>query len=210
MVLARSMLSLVCALGAVSAALAEGPGAGSWVVRGRLIGIVPDESGPITPIGGKANAENTVVPELDVTYYFTDEIAAEVIAAVTKHDVVAEGTTLGNVPLGDGTILPPTLTLQWHPVVGGNLRPYAGAGVNYSIFLDADPAGGAVTALSFGDSFGPAVQAGIDIDLNDRWMFNIDVKKVWLNTKVKVNGGAIRGDVDLDPWIIGAGFGYRF
>lgn len=210
MSLSRELFTFVFALCTASAALAEGPGEGAWVIRARAIGILPDESGPITPIGGKANAENTVVPEVDLTYYFTDEIAAEVIAAVTKHDVVAEGTTLGNVPLGDGTILPPTLTLQWHPTVGGTLRPYVGAGVNYSIFLDADPAGGAVTALSFGDSFGPAVQAGIDFDLNDRWMLNLDVKKVWLNTKVKVNGGAIRGDVDLDPWIIGAGFGYRF
>ncbi|MCB2109062.1 MAG: OmpW family protein, partial [Rhodobacteraceae bacterium] len=181
------------------AAAAEGPSAGDFILRARIIDVIPDEGGTITPIGGKANAENRIVPELDLTYFVTDQVAFEIIAALTNHDVVAEGTSLGDVPLGDAWVLPPTLTIQWHPRVSGTVHPYVGAGVNYTHIFSADPAGGAVTALSFGDSFGPAVQAGLDIDMDGPWVINLDVKKVWLNTKVRVNNGAILGNVDLDP-----------
>ncbi|TAH32481.1 MAG: OmpW family protein, partial [Alphaproteobacteria bacterium] len=57
---------------------------------------------------------------------------------------------------------------------------------------------------------GPAIQAGVDYDLKNGWFLNFDVKKIWINTDVKINGGAIRADVDIDPWVIGFGAGFRF
>jgi outer membrane protein len=185
-------------------------GAGSFWVRGRILSVMPDEGGSITPIGGKADAENTIVPEVDFTYFVSDRIAVELIAAVTEHDVVARGTTLGTVDLGEATLLPPTLTLQYHADLGGSVSPYVGAGLNYTHFFDADPAGRVVTALSFDDSFGPALQAGVNVGLQNNWFANLDVKKVWINTDVRINGGAVTADVDLDPWIIGIGIGYKF
>ncbi len=46
--------------------------------------------------------------------------------------------------------------------------------------------------------------------LDEHWLFNVDVKKIWLSTDVNVNAGAVTGQVDLNPWVVGVGFGYRF
>lgn len=193
---------------ALAPAASADPG---WQVRLRGIVVEPDESATITPIGGDASIDTAVMPELDITYFFTDNIAAELILAVSPHNPVAVGTSLGDVPLGDVTLLPPTLTLQYHPIPDNKVSPYAGVGVNYTVFFDTDvPTGGAVTSINYDDSFGFAIQGGVDIKLDDNWLLNLDVKKLWLNTDVSINGGAITADVDINPWIFGFGVGYRF
>lgn len=181
-----------------------------WQVRVRGIAVVPDESAKITVIGGDASIDTDYVPELDISYFFTENIALELILATTKHNAVAVGTALGDVPLGSVHLLPPTLTLQYHFNLGNGVKPYVGAGINYTFFFDANPAGGAVTGLAFDNGVGIALQAGVDIAINEHWMFNIDLKKLWLNTDASINGGAIEADIDVDPWILGTGFGYRF
>lgn len=68
-----------------------------------------------------------------------------------------------------------------------------------------------MTSVKYDDSVGYALQAGFDYKLDDRWSLNFDVKKLFLNTDVIVNGGAINAkDVQIDPWIFGLGVGYRF
>ena len=172
--------------------------------------MTPDESADIS-IGGDASIDNSVMPELDFSYFFTDNIAVELILAVTPHDVAAVGTALGDIDLGDVTLLPPTLTLQYHFMPKETMSPYVGVGVNYTKFFDADvSSGGVVTDIDYDSSFGLALQAGIDYALNERWLINVDVKKVWINTDVSINAGAVTADVDIDPWIFGFGFGYRF
>ena len=94
-----------------------------WMVRGRLLGVLPDESADLSvanaAIGGSVDIGDQYVPELDITYFFTKNIAAELILAVTPHDVDATGVTVpgalnnATVDLGDVWLLPPTLTLQY-------------------------------------------------------------------------------------------------
>ena len=64
--------------------------------------------------------------------------------------------------------------------------------------------------IDYDNGPGLALQAGIDIGINEKWAVNFDVKKVWHNVDVKMNSGAVTADVDLDPWIFGAGLAYRF
>jgi outer membrane protein len=88
--------------------------------------------------------------------------------------------------------------------------PYVGAGLNYTFFY-RESDGGSITSINYENSFGYALQAGLDIGITDSWSLNIDVKKVFLDTDIVVNGGTINApDTDLDPWVIGIGFGYRF
>jgi len=206
--------ALVAATLMSSAALAEGfktKEAGDFLVRVRGIGLIPDESSSISVIGGEADASNEYVPEVDFSYFITDNIALELIAATTKHDVDVEGSTLGaDVNLADVAILPPTLTVQYHFMPSNRFSPYLGAGLNYTFFYDEEAAGGAVTSVDFENGIGYALQAGMDIAIGGNWSANVDVKKIFLNTDVKVNGGAINADVDLDPWVVGIGIGYRF
>jgi len=110
----------------------------NWKARVRVISVSPNESAKIQVIGGDVKISNEVVPELDFTYYFNKNWAAELILATTNHDVKAIGTSAGNIPLGDVWLLPPTLTFQYHLTSLKNIEPYIGAGINYTIFYNAD------------------------------------------------------------------------
>lgn len=158
--LLAAVLALAMSAGANAAAADR---AGEWLLRARGLAVVPDESSTISVIGGKADAENTLVPEVDVTYFATNHIAFELIAAVTKHDMQALGTSLGRVDLGDVWLLPPTLTVQYHFTESDVFTPYVGAGLNYTHFYDADVPGNPVRDIHYRDAFGPALQAGVDI-----------------------------------------------
>ncbi|MEC9251197.1 MAG: OmpW family outer membrane protein [Pseudomonadota bacterium] len=183
---------------------------GDWLIRLRAIDVMPNESADIDPIGGDVDIDSSIVPELDITYFFQDQWAVELILGVTPHDVAAVGTAAGDVDLGDVTLLPPTLTVQYHFNPEGSVRPYAGAGVNFTHFFDESlPSGSALTSIDYDNSFGFAVQAGIDFDMGNDWFFNVDAKYIDINTDVTIDG-AITADVDIDPIVFGLGFGRRF
>jgi len=178
-----------------------------WLVRLRLIDVAPEESSTVS-IGGEATASSRVMPELDISYFWTDNFATELILATTKHSMGATGTALGDLDLGHVWVLPPTFLLQYHFNPEGKFRPYIGAGVNYTVFYSEDA--GDVDSIEYDDGFGYALQAGIDIGINDNWAVNADVKKLFLNTDASINGDAVTADVDLDPWVFGLGLAYRF
>lgn len=182
-----------------------------WIIRARALMVEPDEDASISPIGGNVDIDEQYVPELNFTYFFTKNVAAELILATTPHNVTAVGTTVGQVDLGDVWLLPPTLTLQYHFMPeSDSFRPYVGAGINYTHFYNADS--GAVNSIDYDDSFGYALQAGFDYGIDENWALNFDVKKVMINTDVTIQSGATRinADVDIDPYIFGVGVAYRF
>ncbi|WP_417785090.1 OmpW/AlkL family protein [Tenacibaculum sp.] len=180
-----------------------------WQARFRWVSVLPNESATIGTIGGDVEIGKNFIPELDFTYYFTENIAAELILGTTNHDVKAVNTALGNVNLGDVWLLPPTLTLQYHFNIN-DFKPYVGAGVNYTIFYNADP--GAVVDVDYENGFGYALQLGFDYDLDDTWFLNVDAKYVGLSTDVSVNAGiaTVPAEVDINPLLIGFGVGMRF
>lgn len=176
-----------------------------WQVRARGIYVAPSVGDNLN--GANVGISNAIVPELDFTYFFTKNIAAELILATTKHDVDVEAE--GNkVDLGHVWLLPPTLTMQYH-FYAGKLKPYLGAGVNYTFFYGIDE--GDVVGMDYDNSFGFALQGGIDYNLNEKWFLNFDIKKLFLSTDVEVNTGegVLPVEVDIDPLIIGFGVGYK-
>ncbi len=195
-------LAGVMMLGTAVPAFADAPEAGDWQVRVRAIGVLPDVDSSLTP-ALVADVDDAWMPELDFTYFFGPNVAAELILATTEHDVSASG-----IDLGSTWVLPPTLTLQYHFNTTGQFQPYVGAGVNYTIFYGGDDVAG--LGVDYENSFGFALQAGVDIMTDEHWFINLDVKKIYLSTDVNVGGGAVTGEVDLNPWVVGVGFGYRF
>ncbi len=173
-------------------------------IRVRAIGVAPDDKSSVN-IGGATDVSTEFVPEVDLTYFFTPNIAAELIAATAQHKITHN--TAGD--LGDAWILPPTLTLQYHFTPDNKFSPYIGAGINYSYFYGEEEGTG-FTDLKVNGGFGTAFQVGADYWLNDNWGLNLDVKKLYLNIDGKLNNGAVRADIDLDPWILGAGISYKF
>ena len=123
-------------LGAIFASIISfGQEAGELHMRVRATGVVPMENAKIDAIGGNVAVSNNVIPEIDFTYYVTKNIAAELILGTSKHEVVAVNTALGNLDLGRVMLLPPTLNIQYHLYPTKNLKPYVGAGINYTIFF---------------------------------------------------------------------------
>jgi outer membrane protein len=203
------------ALVAAGSALAEeAPGikAGTIEVRGRVAGVLPEVSGSsISVIGGRVDASTSVEPEVDFTYFFTPHIAAELIAATTRHHITARSTALGDVDVGKVSLLPPTLTAQYHFGPNDNIDPYVGAGINYTVFFNHKlPHNNPVTSITYDNNPGAALQAGFDVRVAGNWVINVDVKHIFLDTTAKLNGGAIKADVSLDPTIVAFGVGYRF
>lgn len=174
-------------------------------IRGRVIGIIADGDGTVNGTALATDVGNAYVPEVDLTYFLTKNVAAELIAATAEHSISA-----GSNALGDTWILPPTLTLQYHFQPEEKFSPYVGAGINYSLFYGEDHKA-PYTGLDVDGGVGWALQAGFDYWLNDNWGVNADIKYVDLDVDVSVNNGALRADdVKLDPWIIGVGTSYRF
>lgn len=195
-----------------------------WQIRVRGVGAVVNSSADVATIGGDVRVTNHFIPELDITYFFTENLAAELILGTTKHSVNTVGsdlTALGiadptNVDLGSVRLLPPTLTAQYHfrPEATAIAKPYVGAGVTYALFYDAK-AGNTVADVSYDNAFGLATQAGIDFMLTDTFFFNVDVKYIFLKTDVSVNatnlaeGLHIPASVKLNPFLFGFGVGMK-
>lgn len=184
-----------------------------WMIRGRALVVVPQEEaslriGGVPVPGADVDISTSVVPELDISYFFNRNIALELILGVTPHNVKGAGSLAGT-RIGSAWLLPPTLTLQYHFTDFGRFKPYVGAGVNYTVFFDEKAKGG-FTDFDLKDSFGAVLQVGFDYMIDEHWGINFDVKKVFLEPKVKVNNGLVSGKVRIDPWLIGTGITYRF
>ncbi|KUM23144.1 hypothetical protein AU467_34245 [Mesorhizobium loti] len=182
-----------------------------WQIRLRALGVITRDSGYVSGVPGSSlSYSDTVTPELDISYFFTDNIAAELILGATYANIDGEGTIDELGKIGKAWLLPPTLTLQYHFTNFGAFRPYVGAGVNYTIFYNQDV--GSADALDVKNTFGAALQVGFDYMVDGHWGVNFDAKKLFLKPDfdVTVNGAKLTGKAALDPWLIGAGVTYRF
>ncbi len=232
-ILFAALSSLFGGLTASGYAMAE---AGDWVVRARAVSVSPNESSELgktvnqnvgagatvmTP-SAELSVDSNIIPELDISYYFTKNIAAELILATgTRHDVSVKGdalATVGNQNLGSVNLLPPTLTVQWHFNPDQTFDPYLGAGLTYSHSFDrglqfqSGPLTGTAIRIDR-NMFAPAIQAGFDVNLKDGWLINADIKYVWLNTDVEMMSAGKWTKIDsldINPVVIGIGIGKKF
>jgi outer membrane protein len=177
---------------------------GDVLARFRVLSIEPDvsTSGTLSTLGTDVN--NSVVPELDFTYMATNNIGVELILGITRHTVTSDLGELGRVNL-----LPPTLTVAWHFNPQGKIRPYFGAGVNYTLFYNSSLQAGGQDVGIRNHSFGPAFQAGVDVQVTKKVFVNADIKKLFIRTDATLDGAPI-GTLKINPWILGVGFGVTF
>lgn len=191
---------VAAALAAAALSLPLTAQAQNWMVGVRALYVDPNVS---TSIPG-LDVDSAWWAEVDFTYFFTKNVALELIASWNKHEVTLNGNSLGKVG-----VLPPTLTLQYHFTDLGAWKPYVGAGINYTYFYDNELANNTLHIKD--NSWGGALQAGLDYEFQKNWNLNFDVKYVWMSTDVIVNAtGANLGGLDINPWIFGVGVRYRF
>lgn len=200
-------LAIAASLG--SSIANAGQDEGNWMFRVRAVDIQPvkdwSDAGVLGVSKSDIYVKDKTIPEVDFTYFFTKNIAAELILTYPqKLDVTSK--TLGN--LGSFDALPPTLTLQYHFMPDANFRPYVGAGVNYTL-ISSKKVNKVVPLSIENDSLGGALQLGFDYKIGANSFINVDLKKVYISSDVKLNGTKL-GKVNLDPVLFGIGYGFRF
>jgi len=173
---------------------------GQWLVRARAVHLDPANKDNIDGLDVGINSK--WLPEVDITYFFTPNIAAELILTYPqKQDVKADGEKIGTLKH-----LPPVLSLQYHFDQVNGFKPYVGVGLNYTRFSSVD----LPEPLSIKkNSVGFALQAGVDYEISKGMYLNLDVKKVQIRTDLKAEGEKL-GKVKVDPLLIGLGIGWRF
>lgn len=206
---------------------------GDILINARLLNISPDVGSNQVMAGGAPLAapagidvDDAYSLGVDITYMVTNNFGVELMLDTSsKHDITGTGNLAG-VAVGDVTVLPPSVIAVWHFMPKNNIRPYAGAGLNYTMFFSESTTGqftGTIdtvagpgvtsTGLEVDDTLSVIVQAGVDIDINKDWYVSLDAKYIDLDTTatVKVNGtDTATVDFDLNPLILGIGVGTRF
>lgn len=207
--------SLVAAMAAVAslapvASQAQSSGDNPWMVRVRAVDLLWQNGQTDTVSALNVKAENQIIPELDISYFFTKNIAAELVLTYPQQVNITAGS--GNNNVGKITALPPSLLIQYHFTDLGAFRPYVGAGVNYTIFGNRQnfPAlGNSVTVDQ--SSLGVVAQIGADYMFDKNWGLNLDLKYATINTNVNaVAGGTNLGRLTLNPWMPAVGVTYKF
>ena len=174
---------------------------GQWLLKAGLTNVDPKSSNHEV-----VDADAGAALNLNATYFFTDSLALDVLAAIPfEHDVVLKDGT----KVGDTKQLPPTVSLNYFFNNGGRFRPYIGAGVNYTTFFSEGTTGPlAGSDLDLDDSWGLSVQVGADWAINDRWFVNFDVRKMDIDSDAQLDGADL-GTVEIDPLVYGISFGYQ-
>jgi outer membrane protein len=188
----------VCTFLSGAALAQEGP----WLVRARAVSLDMANK-DATGLGLSVN--NKTIPEIDISYFINKNVAVELILTVPQKQTVNSATLAADI--GTFKHLPPTLTLQYHYDLDTGIKPYVGAGVNYTQITQVNLLDGGANIDSH--SWGTALQVGVDFPIDKNLSFNIDLKKLNIKTDVYV-GGDNKGVLKLNPTLIGVGLGYRF
>ena len=216
---------MTCALLGASAA-AHALDKGDVLLRVRAIDVIPnDSSTEVTAAGGAAvpgsevGVNSAASVEADISFMFSSHIGLELIAATTSHTVTDNGVVVNALGLSGDVIgvtgvLPPTLTLQYHFRPEADIRPYIGAGINYTVFYK-ESSGINGIALKIDNSAGAAAQVGLDWSIDKRWFANLDLKYIDMSTTATLfnaatGAAAYTADVKINPWVLGLGIGTTF
>lgn len=210
----KKLTALVLAAATFAPAASIAHEAGDFIFRAGTATVRPN-AGSENVLGlGSFDVNNNTQLGLTFGYMVTDNIGVELLAATPFEHKVGTGPT-GNI----ATVkhLPPTLMAQYYfGSKEDKLRPYLGAGVNYTFFFDekfnstGKEAG--LSDLDLSSSWGFAAQAGMDYMLTDNWMLNASVWWMNIETDVKFKAGGVQQKIDtrLDPFVFMFGAGYRF
>jgi outer membrane protein len=199
----QSLKILLVGLG-LSTCLFANAEEGSWVVRARATQLNWHNGQADGLAAYNIKAENKTIPEIDISYFFTPNVAAELVLTYPQK----VNLKLAGANIGSAKALPPSLLLQYHCTKYGAFKPYVGAGLNYTRFSDRGNILGGAASIDK-SSVGLVGQVGFDYAIDKNWSFNVDLKYIQIDTDVAVSGTKI-GKLNLNPIAPSIGIGYRF
>ena len=175
---------------------------GDWTF-GIGVGYVDPKSdnGDLAGLEADVDADESFV--FTAEYFIRDNLGIELLAATPfEHDIDLEG----GIDAGSTKHLPPTLSLNYHFPTNSPWKPYVGAGINYTAFFEEDSDLG---KLELDDSWGYALQAGIDYQFNDTGAVRFNVRYIDIESDVELDGQDI-GTAEIDPviWTIAYVFSF--
>jgi outer membrane protein len=198
--------ALAATLGALAAPAVHAESNDSWIVR---IGgaVVAPKSNNGTIAGARADVSSSTRPTIDLEYMITPNWGVDVLGASPfLHDISLAG--LGTVARTKQ--LPPTFGINYHFMPNAAWSPFLGAGVNYTNFFSTHATGALYgNSVSIANSWGPAVRAGFDLKISEKWLATVDVRWAYIESDVKVDNTKV-GTAKIDPVVFGASIGYRF
>lgn len=209
--------SILTAALALSCSSAFAVNQGDWLVRGGVGYVSPnDSSGAVTldgttVAGSGVSVDSATNLTLTISYMLTPNVNVELLGALPfKHDINGKGALASSGKVAETKELPPTLVFNYMFNPQSNIRPYVGAGLNYTTFFSTKTTGDLATYdMELDDSWGAAVDAGVDVDLNNDWFFNASVWYMDISTTASLDG-AKAVDVDINPWALSVGIGTHF
>lgn len=171
--------------------------AGDMMVKAGAINVNPKSDNIDLGGGNVAQIDDNTQLGLTFTYMVTPKVGVEVLAATPfEHKVKLNGAEIASTQH-----LPPTVSVQYYIMDSASkVQPYVGVGLNYTTFFEEDGA-----ANSLADSWGLALSAGVNYDLNDQWLLNAAVWQMDIDSELN---GAV--DVEIDPIVVMIGGGYKF
>jgi outer membrane protein len=185
-----------------------------------------DLSGPYVPPGANIDAQNVNTLYLGYVRRLSSHFDVELaIGYPPLQKTEGKGpATLGSVPYNGQVIatarwLAPTLLVEYKFFdENSKLRPYIGAGANYTAFYDrnstaqGNAVSGGPTKLSLTSSVGPAGTAGLAYNIRGHW--NVYASYSISQVKTKLNAdtaGVIRtSHISFGPQVFIASVGYSF
>lgn len=231
-------LSVLAAAVMAVAPAAQAFEAGDFVVRAGAVHVAPDDSSDSITVGGapllgagvdsKVSVDTNTQLGLRATYMVTNHLGLGVLGATPfKHNINGGGDLPSDLKLGETKHLPPTLTLQYFPMASSSaFQPYAGVGVNYTVFFEEKTSsnldnalGVASSELELDDSVGVAVEVGMDYMLSENFGLNAAIWWADINTDARVDVFDANGtklaetdefEVEIDPMVYMVGFTYKF
>ena len=178
---------------------------GDWLMRLGATSVNPDDSSSGVTPDDAVGVDSGTSLSISFTYMYSDNVGVEILASLPfSHDITASGSTIGEVEH-----LPPTVSWEYHFNPKADIRPYVGAGLNWTTILDEsiDLAG---QKLSVDDSTGLALTAGVDVDINKDWFFNASVRYMDIDTTAEIKPLGASIDLEIDPWVYTLGVGTTF
>lgn len=206
----KIIVAAMIAAGIIAAPAVQADDTG-LMVRARAVYVAFDNSqndGLRNVTGSDVSANSKLIPEVDFSWFFTKNIAAELVLTYPQTvNIQVADTYIGKIKA-----LPPSLVLQYHFTDFGAFKPYVGLGVNYTLFSSRDNIHALGLQLTTEQSsVGMVGQVGFDYMFTKNLGLNVDLKYIQMETDVVVKAnGAKLGSLGLSPWTPGVGITYKF